>query len=127
METHHAYYFDAGGAIAGREIPGIDVFPVCAECHKPILHDPTKWFGVADPLSRRNMPRVIKTLRANWAASQLLGSGELQALVERLSETPERTTKPVLDRSPDRELGGRTGQDRSLKSLRDMYSRIQEV
>lgn len=32
-ETHHAIYADLDGAIAGREIPGVHIFPLCDRHH----------------------------------------------------------------------------------------------
>lgn len=41
-EVHHCRYRDRRGAIAGREVPGIDVFPLCASHHKQ-AHHPKNW------------------------------------------------------------------------------------
>ena len=41
-EVHHVRYRDWRGAIAGRERPGIDVFPVCLPCHER-LHYKDAW------------------------------------------------------------------------------------
>ena len=37
-EVHHVRYRDWRGAIAGRERPGTDVFPVCLPCHEQLHH-----------------------------------------------------------------------------------------
>jgi hypothetical protein len=41
-EVHHIRYRDWRGAIAGRERPGVDVFPVCLPCHEQ-LHQRDAW------------------------------------------------------------------------------------
>ncbi|NJR69498.1 MAG: hypothetical protein HC771_13155 [Synechococcales cyanobacterium CRU_2_2] len=64
VETHHAMYWDEKGAIAGREIPGVHVFPVCEECHTVLHRD--HWFSPDDHLARRNTPHAIDRLRAGW-------------------------------------------------------------
>jgi hypothetical protein len=70
-ETHHAYYYDRHGEISGREVPGIDVFPVCEECHG-ILHQDAHWFAPGNPRSRRNFEDTVIKLRDGW--TQLVGS-----------------------------------------------------
>jgi hypothetical protein len=42
QEAHHVRYRDWRGAIAGRERPGVDVFPVCLPCHEQ-LHQGGAW------------------------------------------------------------------------------------
>ena len=42
QEAHHVRYRDWKGAIAGRELPGVDVFPVCLLCHER-LHRADAW------------------------------------------------------------------------------------
>ena len=42
VEVHHIRYQDSYGAIAGRELPGLDVFPVCQDCHGD-LHSSQHW------------------------------------------------------------------------------------
>jgi len=42
-QVHHARYSDWKGAIAGRERPGIDVFPVCLDCHNDQCHSKSNW------------------------------------------------------------------------------------
>lgn len=41
-EVHHLYYFDWLGAIAGREKPLWNVFPVSGFAHR-LLHSPLLW------------------------------------------------------------------------------------
>lgn len=41
-ETHHALYFDKAGAIAGREIPFVHIFPLCDRHHEE-AHKPENW------------------------------------------------------------------------------------
>lgn len=64
-EVHHTYYWFEGQAIAGKEKPGRDVFPVCSPCHLD-LHLPCRWAQVFDPWARENIPSAIETLRANF-------------------------------------------------------------
>jgi hypothetical protein len=42
VETHHAVYQDAVGLIAGREIPGAHIFPLCLRHHTE-AHKPENW------------------------------------------------------------------------------------
>jgi hypothetical protein len=42
-EVHHVHYSDIFGAIAGREQPGIDVFPLCHSCHHEVAHSQRHW------------------------------------------------------------------------------------
>jgi hypothetical protein len=65
-EVHHVHYWVRGvGAIAGRERPGVDVFPVCSTCHTA-LHAPHVWAEVPDLEARTNTPKAIAQLTANW-------------------------------------------------------------
>jgi hypothetical protein len=61
-EVHHVYYWRDGMAIAGREKPGRDVFPVCDNCHVE-LHSPVLWAQVPDIWARTNTPSTIARLR----------------------------------------------------------------
>ncbi len=71
-ETHHALYADRDGAIQGREIPGVHVFPLCPECHQADggAHDPTNWHGDRhNPvLGNHQRPSYYKRLRSGWVA-----------------------------------------------------------
>ena len=59
--VHHARYFcQLRGALTptnkgrpGKEIPGIDVFPVCDRCHGR-LHRSDLWFEFKNPIKNRN-------------------------------------------------------------------------
>jgi len=66
-ETHHALYKDKEGAIAGREIPGIHVFPLCDQHHK-LAHNRRHWRK--DPykpeLGNKNTPSFYLLLRKGW-------------------------------------------------------------
>jgi len=64
--VHHVRYKDELGAIAGREVPGVDVFPVCPDCHD-LLHEPSRWLtanqGLKQVLDNRNFASVQRELR----------------------------------------------------------------
>lgn len=65
-EVHHVHYWVRGlGAIAGRERPGVDVFPLCSTCHQE-LHSPLLWAEVPDLEARTNTPKAISRLQENW-------------------------------------------------------------
>lgn len=67
VETHHALYADGKGAIAGREIPGVHVFPLCGDCHKE-AHSAENW--TKDPIEpvtcNCSTERFYKRLRKGW-------------------------------------------------------------
>ena len=69
-ETHHALYGDDQGAIAGREIPGVHVFPLCANCHQGDggAHAPINWYrDMGDPVrGNHQAPAYYRKLRAGW-------------------------------------------------------------
>ncbi len=62
-QVHHVRYARNGKPIAGREVPGVDVFPVCSRCHAE-LHNDTNWIkSVANPvLGNRNTAESIQRL-----------------------------------------------------------------
>lgn len=69
--THHALYRDKQGAIAGREIPGIHIFPLCDRCHSKnygCAHHCFNWRK--DPnypeLGNKNTPQFYEQLRQGW-------------------------------------------------------------
>ncbi len=66
-ESHHAVYRDKEGLIAGREIPGVHIFPLCDRHHKE-AHWPRNW--VRSPHSpefnNRNSPEFYLKLRKGW-------------------------------------------------------------
>ncbi|MFN6572436.1 hypothetical protein [Dendronalium sp. ChiSLP03b] len=74
-ETHHALYLDKSGAIAGREIAGVHIFPLCGQHHDE-AHCKTNWVRCpkglpqashCDPvLSNRNTTRFYLKLRQGW-------------------------------------------------------------
>lgn len=72
-EVHHAYYQDEEGAIAGREVPGVSVFPLCNPCHDR-MHRSDRWYeDPFDPVLRNcNRWNVVMSLRANWAIATSL-------------------------------------------------------
>lgn len=71
-EVHHALYADARGAIAGREIPGVHIFPLCTACHQGEggAHDSAHWFhDFADPIAGNHQsPAYYQKLRSAWVA-----------------------------------------------------------
>lgn len=64
--THHAMYVDEQGAIAGRENPGMHVFPVCDDCHRPILHTSNYWIYGDSHFLNRNTDAAIARLKTGW-------------------------------------------------------------
>lgn len=71
-QTHHAVYCDKEGrAIAGREIPGAEVFPLCDRCHE-IAHDQKNWVrdNKNPVLGNRNTAKFWKKLRKGWERFQ---------------------------------------------------------
>lgn len=67
-EIHHAHYRDRNGAIAGKEKPGIDLFPLCQKCHGK-AHNTENWVkDKADPvLGNRNTDKFLSQLKDDWA------------------------------------------------------------
>ncbi len=69
-ETHHALYRDRSGAIAGREIPGVHVFPLCRQCHQSDggAHDSANWYGdFKNPAEGNHQsPSYYQKLRKAW-------------------------------------------------------------
>ena len=66
--VHHAVYrTKEGKSIAGQEIPGVHVFPLCDRCHK-IAHSPQNWeWDRRSPaLGNRNTPKFYLELRNGW-------------------------------------------------------------
>lgn len=71
-QTHHAYYQDERGAIAGREVPGESIFPLCDRHHSESdpagAHHWKNW--MKDPfnpaLGNRNAPEYLAALRQGW-------------------------------------------------------------
>ncbi|MEH2393846.1 MAG: hypothetical protein V7K21_20005 [Nostoc sp.] len=67
IETHHALYFDKQGSIAGREIAGVHIFPLCSQHHDE-AHCFINWVrSHFNPvLNNRNTARFYKRLRQGW-------------------------------------------------------------
>jgi hypothetical protein len=67
VETHHALYKDKQGAIAGREIPGVHIFPLCESCHSH-AHRRRNWRrNIRSPeLGNKNTPAYWRLLRKGW-------------------------------------------------------------
>lgn len=75
VESHHALYFDKLGAVAGREVSGVHIFPGCAEhvsmkcCSLPDnAHNWRNWIRPKkNPvLGNRNTAIYYKKLRQGW-------------------------------------------------------------
>ena len=70
-ETHHALYSDKMGLIAGREIPGVHVFPLCDRHHKE-AHSRRNWIRSHDPVSgNRNTAAFYLQLLQGWREAVL--------------------------------------------------------
>ena len=76
--VHHVRYRDKRGAIAGREVAGRDVFPVCGSTNKPgtchfRLHQPDAWIHAKGDALLGNHQRSewVKKLKIGY---QLLSS-----------------------------------------------------
>lgn len=68
VETHHALYSDKLGMIAGREVPGVHVFPLCQKHHK-LAHSKRNWICAMNPVeNNRNTPAFYLQLRMGWDA-----------------------------------------------------------
>jgi hypothetical protein len=66
VETHHAIYSDKQGMIAGREIPGVHVFPLCDRHHK-LAHSRKNWIRSMNPVSgNRNTSAFYLLLLQGW-------------------------------------------------------------
>lgn len=91
-EVHHLRYKDEHGAIAGREVPGVDVVPVCLDCHIPICHDPENWItDKRNPkLNNRNTPEFAKFLRDNYQHLEEQHRGNLSNHRRLRQSTPRR-------------------------------------
>lgn len=66
-EVHHLRYRDLLGAIAGREKPGVDIIPLCLECHDK-AHLDRHWITAkVDPkLNNRNTWNYTFKLRLDY-------------------------------------------------------------
>ncbi len=73
-ENHHVRYKDSIGCIRGREIPGIDVFPLCLRCHDVVAHSDANWVRVKDnpELNNHNTPEFIDELSRRYKLAVLL-------------------------------------------------------
>ncbi|MGB3205203.1 MAG: hypothetical protein WBB28_09460 [Crinalium sp.] len=76
-EVHHALYKDKEGAIAGREIPGVHVFPLCDRHHSNEpggAHHRSNWRRdkYRPELGNKNTPSFYTKLRQGWLQRQHL-------------------------------------------------------
>jgi hypothetical protein len=67
-EVHHVQYVDFFGAIAGREKPGIHVFPLCNACHYGVAHSRKYWVkDWAHPVfGNHNKTELVRVLRRGY-------------------------------------------------------------
>jgi len=66
--VHHARYSDWRGAIAGRELTGVDIFPVCKNCDRQ-CHSKENWVV---PFAKRD--RVLGSRNTDRFRRQLIHS-----------------------------------------------------
>jgi hypothetical protein len=66
-QVHHVMYQDKDGAIAGRELPGVHIFPLCVDCHKR-AHLRDVWIrNRQNPvLGHRNTDEFIRKLKVGY-------------------------------------------------------------
>lgn len=71
VEVHHVRYARNGRAIAGKEQPGVDIFPLCGDCHK-IAHQPKNWIKDKNNpvLGNRNHPEFVKRLQSGFKTAK---------------------------------------------------------
>jgi len=68
VETHHALYSDKLGIIAGREIPGVHVFPLCRRHHE-LAHARPNWIrSTKSAQNNRNTSAFYLQLKMGWNA-----------------------------------------------------------
>jgi hypothetical protein len=67
-EIHHVRYKDQYGAIAGREIPGVDIFPVCIKCHDSECHSKENWViaKVKPELNNHSTEDAVERLKIGY-------------------------------------------------------------
>lgn len=71
-ESHHVAYRDRQGLVAGREIPGVHVFPLCHTCHmgEGGAHSTTNWHHESNAeRDNHQSPAYYRKLRAAWVAA----------------------------------------------------------
>lgn len=68
-EVHHVRYRDCRGAIAGREVPGRDVFPLC-KFHHERVHKKDAWtveqYALHGVLGNCQKPRWVRKLKRGF-------------------------------------------------------------
>lgn len=71
--THHAVYSDRLGVIAGREVPGVHLFPLCSEHHSrghiQGAHHPRNWWAGVEgeaKLDAQQKAHYYKQLMKGW-------------------------------------------------------------
>lgn len=70
-EVHHALYCDKQGAIAGREIAGVHIFPLCDRHHSKERDGAHHWRNWRKDrnqpeLGNKNTPKYYLLLRQGW-------------------------------------------------------------
>jgi hypothetical protein len=90
-EVHHCYYKAGDRALAGGEVPGRDVFPMCEGCHA-IAHHPKNWIkDKQDPkLGNHNTETFTNKLRANFKVLAYAVATNLRDTGSKKSRTPAR-------------------------------------
>lgn len=68
QEVHHVRYVaDDGAPNAGREILGTDIFPVCKDCHRNVIHSCSNWIvDRVNPDYNRSTPETVQRLRIGY-------------------------------------------------------------
>ncbi|TVR08386.1 MAG: hypothetical protein EA395_11350 [Phormidium sp. GEM2.Bin31] len=80
--VHHLRYRDRRGKLAGREVPGWDVVPLCRRCHGRV-HRKEHWHSAKrhPALNNRQYPAVLWRLRLRfWLWAGLLNFWWIPAL-----------------------------------------------
>jgi hypothetical protein len=66
LETHHSTYRDWFGAIAGREKLGVNIFPLCLNCHS-LAHSKRNYIKDKNPVfGNRNTKEFTKLLKQQF-------------------------------------------------------------
>ncbi|MFO8040046.1 MAG: hypothetical protein R6U67_11430 [Sodalinema sp.] len=103
--VHHLRYRDIRGKIAGREVPGWDVVPLCRRCHGRV-HRKQHWYSAKrhPALNNRQHWGVLWRLRLRfWLWAGVLNLWWVPALTVALATawftygTPIRETLPRLN------------------------------
>jgi hypothetical protein len=95
-ETHHAVYSDAAGLIAGREIAGVHIFPLC-DRHHDEAHKPENW------IHHHSNPVAGNRTTASYYSRLLMGWNgcirKNQAAIIKVKSKLSRAIAPSLNRN----------------------------